>query len=111
MSPNDIGDNMTDIGNQPTGTRQASRTDYADDRTVDWSETRRGYKTTELLLTLVAAVASIVAAYASRSGQGAFPVRWGWLLAIVVVSAYVLSRGIAKAGVTDRAEHRLNDRR
>ncbi len=66
------------------------------------SETRPGFKTTEMVLTVVAAVAAIVAAYASGSGYGSFPIRWGWLLAIIVVSAYVLSRGIAKAGVADR---------
>lgn len=61
-------------------------------------ESRSGLKTTEFMLTIIAAIAVVAASYASNDGARSFPIRWGWLLGIVVVSAYVVSRGFAKLG-------------
>ena len=58
-------------------------------------ESRFGLKTTEFMLTIIAAIAVVAA---SNDGARSFPIRWGWLLGIVVVSAYVVSRGFAKLG-------------
>lgn len=69
--------------------------------TRDRTETRRGFRTTEMYLAVITAAAVIVAAYASGTGSGSFPIRWGWLLGVIVMSAYVVSRGIAKAGQSE----------
>ena len=59
---------------------------------------RKGFRTTEMYLAVITAIAVVVAAYASGTGSGSFPIRWGWMLGVIVISAYVVSRGIAKAG-------------
>jgi hypothetical protein len=53
-----------------------------------------GLMTSEFLLTLVAATTVVIAGYVS----GALPVPWAWTLFGAIVVAYILSRGIAKAG-------------
>lgn len=58
------------------------------------TEARPGILTSEFLLTLLAATILVVAGYASD----AFDERLGWTLFAGVVAAYILSRGIAKAG-------------
>jgi hypothetical protein len=58
------------------------------------TEARPGVMTSEFLLTLVAATTVVIAGYVS----GALPVRWAWTLFGAIVVAYILSRGIAKAG-------------
>jgi hypothetical protein len=70
---------------------------------------RAGTEDHKFMLTVIAAIAAIIASYASKSGQGSFPIRWGWLVAIVVVSAYVLSRGFAKSGVRSGREYDNRD--
>jgi len=61
-----------------------------------WGETeaRPGIMTSEFWLALVSAATVVIASYIS----GAFPIRLGWALFAGIVAAYVLSRGIAKAG-------------
>ena len=58
------------------------------------TEARPGIITSEFLLTLLTAVVVVVAAYISES----VPQRWGWAFFTAIVVAYILSRGIAKAG-------------
>lgn len=58
------------------------------------TEARPGIMTTELWLTLASAATVVIASYIS----GAFPIRLGWALFAGIVAAYLLSRGIAKAG-------------
>jgi hypothetical protein len=72
----------------------------ARERMSFWSETeaRPGIMTSELWLTLMSATTLVVASYVS----GAFPVRLGWALFAGIVAAYLLSRGIAKAGSSER---------
>jgi hypothetical protein len=58
------------------------------------TEARPGIMTSELWLTLASAATVVIASYIS----GAFPIRLGWALFAGIVAAYLLSRGIAKAG-------------
>ena len=61
------------------------------------TEARPGIMTTELWLTLVSAATVVIASYVS----GAFPISPGWALFAGIVAAYLLSRGIAKAGSSE----------
>ena len=58
------------------------------------TEARPGIMTSEFLLTLLAATTLVIAGYVSD----AFPERLAWAFFAGIVAAYVLSRGIAKAG-------------
>jgi hypothetical protein len=58
------------------------------------TEARPGVLTSEFLLTVLAASVVVIASYASDT----VPQRWGWVLFTAIVTAYILSRGIAKAG-------------
>jgi hypothetical protein len=64
-----------------------------------WGETeaRPAVMTSELWLTLLSATTVVVASYIS----GAFPIRLGWALFAGIVAAYLLSRGLAKAGSSE----------
>jgi hypothetical protein len=61
------------------------------------TEARPGIITTELWLTLASAATVVIASYIS----GAFPTRLGWALFAGIIAAYLLSRGIAKAGSSE----------
>ena len=61
------------------------------------TEARPGIVTTELWLALASAATVVIASYIS----GAFPIRLGWALFAGIVAAYLLSRGIAKAGSSE----------
>jgi hypothetical protein len=61
------------------------------------TESRPTVVTSELWLTLASAATVVIASYVS----GAFPIRLGWALFAGIVAAYVLSRGIAKAGSSE----------
>jgi hypothetical protein len=58
-------------------------------------ETRRSFKTTELYVLLASVAAVIVVGYASDDSLNAFRI---WLLVTILAAAYMVSRGIAKAG-------------
>lgn len=58
------------------------------------TEARPGIITSEFLLTLITSIVVVVAAYISET----VPQRWGWALFTAIIVAYILSRGIAKAG-------------
>jgi hypothetical protein len=62
------------------------------------TETRRSLLTSEFWLTLVAAVVIVVAGY---WGEADLRVSLAWSLAAGILAAYILSRGIAKAGSKD----------
>jgi hypothetical protein len=71
-----------------------------------WSydETRKGPKTTEFWLTLVAVAGVLVATYLDADTLTRAD---GWRFASFLVIAYVLSRGISKLGIRDwRREQR-----
>ena len=58
------------------------------------TESRRGFTTTEFWLTIIGVAALVILAYNSDL----LGVRWGMGMATAVLLAYILSRGIAKAG-------------
>jgi hypothetical protein len=64
-----------------------------------WGETeaRPGIMTSEFWLALASAATVVIASYIS----GAFPIRLGWALFAGIIAAYLLSRGIAKAGSSE----------
>lgn len=64
-----------------------------------FTETKAGPKTSEFILTVVFALAAIVAAYAS--GDDTYQRQDGWRYAALVVAAYIVSRGLAKLGVRE----------
>jgi hypothetical protein len=79
-----------------------ARTDRSTDthRTV-WSETKSALKTTEFYIWLVISIAILIAAAVTdkgADGQG-FGADHAWLYVAIVTAAYILSRGVAKAGV------------
>jgi hypothetical protein len=71
----------------------------ADTRTV--KETRRAFQTTEFFVLLAAVAAVIVVGYADNDSLNAARI---WTLVTVLASAYMVSRGIAKAGSRDSIE-------
>ena len=90
------------VGREPdtaTSTQPAPATGAARPRGADPRETKPFYLTSEFLLTALAILALLVAGYAADDSLDAWRT---WLLVTVVATAYVLSRGIAKAGSADR---------
>jgi len=63
------------------------------------TETKSAFKTTEMVMTLVFVVAVLVAAYINNTDS--FSRNDGWILAAIVMTGYIVSRGIAKAGVRE----------
>jgi hypothetical protein len=68
------------------------------------TETKHAFKTTEFWGTLALIAAILIASWVVGDGEGgenagdAFPAVRAWLYAAIVGAAYVVSRGIAKAG-------------
>ena len=62
------------------------------------TEARPGIITTEFWLSLAAAAAVIIVSYLDDS----MDIERGWTLGILLLAAYVISRGIAKAGSSER---------
>jgi hypothetical protein len=58
------------------------------------TEARPGIMTTEFWLTIVSAMTVVIAAYISDS----FETDLGWALFAGIIAAYLISRGLAKAG-------------
>jgi len=67
-------------------------------KVVTARETRRSFVTTEFWLTLLAVAAVVIAGYWD---EAKLDVDLAWSLAAGIVVAYLLSRGIAKAGSRD----------
>ena len=61
------------------------------------TEARPGFITTEFWFTLLGFAAMVILAYSSD----ALGVRWGMGMATAILVAYIVSRGIAKAGSSD----------
>jgi hypothetical protein len=85
---------MTELRSAETTSGDATR-----QRMSFWGETeaRPGVMTSELWLALASAATVVIASYIS----GAFPIRLGWALFAGILAAYLLSRGIAKAGSSE----------
>ena len=83
------------------GTRSGSSTSNRS-HTVDTvrratTETKASFKTSELWLA-VAAIVGILVAAATVDGAEGFGANQAWLYVAIVVSAYAISRGLAKSG-------------
>jgi hypothetical protein len=61
------------------------------------TEARPGFITSEFWLTILGFAALVILAYSSD----ALGVRWGMGMAVAILVAYIVSRGIAKAGSSD----------
>jgi hypothetical protein len=81
----------TDVRERPDGYRTRR----------SFTETRPGYSTTEFMVMVVAIAGILIATYWSDADLGA---NEGWKYATWVAVAYILSRGLAKAGT--REPHR-----
>ncbi|MCA5924510.1 MULTISPECIES: hypothetical protein [Curtobacterium] len=79
-------------------------------RTV-WSETKSALKTTEFYAWLVVSIAILIAAAVTDDGEDGqrFGADHAWMYVAIVTAAYVISRGIAKAG-TRHDDHQDDDR-
>ena len=66
-----------------------------------WSETKSALKTTEFYVWLVVSVAILIAAAVTDNGDDnqRFGADHAWLYVAIVTAAYIVSRGLAKAGV------------
>ncbi len=58
------------------------------------TEARPGILTSEMWMTWIGAIVLVIAAYVSDT----FTTNLGWILAASLFGAYILSRGLAKAG-------------
>jgi hypothetical protein len=77
------------VRDRPVGGSRTRRT---------FTETKAGFKTTELMLAIAAIVAIIIATYVADAHLGA---NEGWRYASWVAAAYIISRGLAKAGTRE----------
>jgi hypothetical protein len=65
------------------------------------TETRRAFTTTEFWVYLAASAAILIAGLVTSAGDGAddrLPAKETWLYFAIVTAAYLISRGLAKAG-------------
>jgi hypothetical protein len=95
-------------GKDPMSTYQQTETGYQPDARTTRSEPRRGYrrftetkagfKTTEMWLAIVAIAGILIATYVEDANLAADD---GWRYATWVAVAYILSRGLAKAGTRE----------
>ncbi len=79
-----------------TGYQARSSVDHGDDT---YTETKLGFKTSEFYVTVLAAVAVLVATYAD--GDDTLTQNDGWRYASWIAVAYIVSRGLAKLGVRE----------
>lgn len=79
-------------------------------RTI-WSETKSALKTTEFAVWLVVSIAVLIAAAVTDGGDDGqrFGADHAWLYVTVVTAAFIVSRGLAKAGVP-REGREVDDR-
>ena len=63
-----------------------------------FTETKAGFKTTELMLAIIAIAGILIATYVVDADLGADE---GWRYASWVAVAYIVSRGLAKAGTRE----------
>jgi len=74
------------------------------------SETRPAWKTSELLVFLLLAAGIFIAAqHVGSSGDNAFTSQRAWLYVTILGSAYMISRGLAKAGSRSSSDDPRDD--
>jgi hypothetical protein len=79
------------------------------------TETKQAFKTTEFWAMVGVIVAILVSAAAIKGGDSAggtdeFVAKQAWLYVAIVASAYMISRGLAKAGSRDPYTEDRDDR-
>jgi hypothetical protein len=93
---------MTTINDTTTASdgrrSQATSSNGRAELTAGSTEARPGIITTEFWLALLGAAAVVIVSYV----DDALDVDQGWMLGIGLLAAYVISRGIAKAGSSER---------
>ena len=69
------------------------------------TETKAAFKTTEFFMTVAAVVGILISALVIKGGDTGgtdeFIARQAWLYVAIVVGAYTIGRGLAKAGTPD----------
>jgi hypothetical protein len=68
------------------------------------SETKASFKTSELYVMVVVAIATLIAANSIEGEEGGrdfFTARQAWLYVTILAAAYMVSRGLAKSGSRD----------
>jgi hypothetical protein len=67
------------------------------------TETKQAFKTTEFwaMLGVIVAILVSAAAIGDTNGTDEFVARQAWLYVAIVAGAYLISRGLAKAGSSD----------
>lgn len=91
-------------GYQPTQYQQAPRTQGAahnQEPAARSTETKASFKTTELIVYVVAVVAVLVASLVvddSNGGPDVFTAGTAWFYITLLTIGYMISRGLAKAG-------------
>ena len=69
------------------------------------TETKAAFKTTEFFMTVAAVVGILISAMVIKGGDTGgtdeFIARQAWLYVAIVVGAYTVGRGLAKAGTPD----------
>jgi hypothetical protein len=87
-----------------TGTRSPSDpVAYLDDERRPARETKPSFKTTELIVYLLAVIGVLIASWVvdvRPDGQG-FSAYQGWFLVTLLTIGYLISRGLAKSGSRD----------
>src|SRR4030095_2370305 len=87
-----------------TGTDSPTRSvAYRDDERRHARETKPSFKTTELIVYLLAVIGVLIASWVidvREDGQG-FSAYQGWFLVTLLTIGYLISRGLAKSGSRD----------
>jgi hypothetical protein len=86
--------------NQEMRTFDSSATRTVATPTRFWDETKPSFKTTELMVLIAAVAGVLVASRMDDSLDG----QWAWTLVAALAIGYMLSRGLAKAGSSHRAD-------
>jgi hypothetical protein len=82
-----------EVGASYRGTIAPDREEWVDD---DYTETKEFFRTSEFWAFVLVGLAVLLAAY--TSGDDSISREDGWRFAVAVTAAYLLSRGLAKAG-------------
>ena len=98
------------------GTTQRSATGTVDRVRRLTTETKQAFKTTEFWAMAGVIVAILVSAAAIKGGDSSggtdeFVAKQAWLYVSIVAGAYIISRGLAKAGSSDPYTEDRDDRR
>ncbi|HEU4545451.1 MAG TPA: hypothetical protein VFR88_04085 [Microlunatus sp.] len=89
------------MSTSPTATQPVN---YDNTQGVRTTETKSAFKTTELIVFVLAAVGVLIAAWVTDNGddgQG-FGAASAWLYVTMLTIGYMISRGLAKSGSRER---------